>query len=59
MDTAAERLLRELTPQVLGAIARRFGDFAAAEDAVQDSLLAAALEWRREGLPDNPRAWLI
>ena len=59
MDIPAERLLRELTPQVLGAIARRFGDFAAAEDAVQDSLLAAALEWRREGLPDNPRAWLI
>lgn len=38
---------------------RRFGDFAAAEDAVQEALLAAALQWPREGLPENPRAWLI
>jgi RNA polymerase sigma factor (sigma-70 family) len=58
LDTPVERLLRELTPQVLGAVVRRFGDFAAAEDAVQESLLAAAIEWTREGLPDNPRAWL-
>jgi RNA polymerase sigma factor (sigma-70 family) len=53
-----ERLLQELTPQVLGAVVRRFGDFAASEDAVQESLLAAAMQWPREGLPDNPRAWL-
>jgi RNA polymerase sigma factor (sigma-70 family) len=58
LDIPIERLLRELTPQVLGAVVRRFGDFAAAEDAVQESLLAAAIEWPREGLPDNPRAWL-
>jgi RNA polymerase sigma factor (sigma-70 family) len=58
LDIPIERLLRELTPQVLGAVVRRFGDFAAAEDAVQESLLAAALDWPREGLPDNPRAWL-
>ena len=54
-----EHLLRELAPQVLGAVVRRFGDFAAAEDAVQEALLAAALQWPREGLPDNPRGWLI
>jgi predicted RNA polymerase sigma factor len=42
-------LLRELTPRVLGAVARRFGDFAAAEDAVQEALLAAAEHWPREG----------
>jgi RNA polymerase sigma factor (sigma-70 family) len=54
-----EHLLRELAPQVLGAIVRRFGDFAAAEDAVQEALLAAATQWPREGLPDNPRGWLI
>jgi RNA polymerase sigma factor (sigma-70 family) len=58
LDIPIERLLRELTPQVLGAVVRRFGDFAAAEDAVQESLLAAAIEWPRLGLPDNPRAWL-
>ena len=38
---------------------RRFRDFAAAEDAVQEALLAAAVQWPREGIPDNPRAWLI
>lgn len=38
---------------------RRFGDFSAAEDAVQEALLAAAVQWPREGMPDNPRGWLI
>jgi RNA polymerase sigma factor (sigma-70 family) len=56
---AFEGLLRELAPQVLGALLRRFRDFCAAEDAVQEALVAAALAWPREGVPDNPRAWLI
>ncbi|MCP3804024.1 sigma-70 family RNA polymerase sigma factor [Allokutzneria sp. A3M-2-11 16] len=51
--------LRELTPQVLGALVRRYGHFDLAEDAVQEALLAAATQWPREGVPDNPRAWLI
>jgi RNA polymerase sigma factor (sigma-70 family) len=51
--------LRELAPQVLGALVRRYGHFDAAEDAVQEALLAAALQWPEEGRPDNPRAWLI
>ena len=51
-------LLRELAPQVLGAVARRHGDFAAAEDAVQEALIAAAARWPAEGVPDNPRGWL-
>ena len=54
-----EDLLRELAPQVLGAVVRRYGDFDAAEDAVQEALLAAAMHWPAEGLPDNPRGWLI
>jgi RNA polymerase sigma factor (sigma-70 family) len=54
-----ESLLRELAPQVLGAVVRRFGDFAAAEDAVQEALLAAATQWPSGGLPENPRGWLI
>jgi RNA polymerase sigma factor (sigma-70 family) len=58
-DFAGETLLRELAPQVLGAVVRRFGDFSAAEDAVQEALLAAALQWPEEGVPDNPRGWLI
>ena len=54
-----ERLLRELAPQVLGAVVRRFRDFAAAEDAVQEALIAAFSQWPREGIPENPRGWLI
>jgi RNA polymerase sigma factor (sigma-70 family) len=59
VDASNENLLRELAPQVLGAVIRRFGDFSAAEDAVQEALLAAALQWPEQGVPDNPRAWLI
>jgi RNA polymerase sigma factor (sigma-70 family) len=51
-------LLRELAPQVLGAVTRRHGDFAAAEDAVQDALIAAATQWPAQGIPDNPSGWL-
>jgi RNA polymerase sigma factor (sigma-70 family) len=54
-----QRLLRELAPQVLGVITRRYRDFATAEDAVQEALIAAATQWPREGMPDNPRAWLV
>jgi RNA polymerase sigma factor (sigma-70 family) len=52
-------LLRGLAPQVLGALVRHHGDFDACEDAVQEALLAAATQWPRDGMPDNPRAWLI
>jgi RNA polymerase sigma factor (sigma-70 family) len=58
-SVAAQTLLRDLAPQVLGAVVRRFGDFAAAEDAVQEALIAAATQWPRDGVPENPRAWLI
>lgn len=54
-----ERLLRQLAPQVLGALVRHHGHFDAAEDAVQEALLAASLQWPKSGLPDDPRAWLI
>jgi RNA polymerase sigma factor (sigma-70 family) len=54
-----EDLLRELAPQVLAVVIRRFGDFDAAEDAVQEALLAAALHWPRDGAPASPRGWLI
>jgi RNA polymerase sigma factor (sigma-70 family) len=58
-DATSEQLLRELAPQVLGAVARRFHDFAAAEDAVQEAMIAAYTQWPREAIPDNPRSWLI
>ena len=59
LDAAAERLLRDLAPQVLGAVIRRFGDFGAAEDAVQEALLAAAVQWPADGVPANPGGWLF
>lgn len=54
-----EHLLRELVPQVLGIIVRRYGDFAAAEDAVQEAFVSAAVQWPEQGIPENPRAWLV
>src|SRR5262245_29637932 len=54
-----EGLLRDLAPQVLGVVARRFGDFDAAEDATQEALIAAADHWPRDGVPADPRAWLV
>jgi RNA polymerase sigma factor (sigma-70 family) len=54
-----EDLLREQAPQVLAALVRRYGDFDACEDAVQEALLAASLQWPADGVPDNPRSWLI
>ncbi len=58
-DPEVEDLLREFAPQVLGILVRRFGDFDAAEDAVQEALLAAALHWPGDGVPENPRGWLV
>ncbi|GAA2325755.1 RNA polymerase sigma factor [Streptomyces cuspidosporus] len=54
-----EDLLRDLAPQVLGALVRRYGAFDACEDAVQEALLAAALQWPEAGVPDNARGWLV
>ena len=57
--TETEDLLRQLAPQVLGALVRRYGHFDTAEDAVQEALLAAAMQWPEDGVPASPRAWLI
>jgi RNA polymerase sigma factor (sigma-70 family) len=58
-EADAEDLLRGLAPQVLGALVRRYGHFDTAADATQEALIAAARQWPDEGIPDNPRAWLI
>jgi len=58
-DSTSEHLLRGLAPQVLGAVARRFRDFSSAEDAVQEAMIAAFTQWPQQGVPDNPRGWLI
>ena len=54
-----EGLLHDLAPQVLGILVRRYGDFDACEDAVQEALVAAAFQWPAEGVPGNPTGWLI
>jgi RNA polymerase sigma factor (sigma-70 family) len=59
ISVEVEDLLRRLTPQVLGAVVRRYGHFDLAEDATQEALLAAATQWPSDGLPRDPKAWLI
>ncbi|MGC4750210.1 sigma factor [Micromonospora sp. DT201] len=54
-----EDLLRELAPQVLDALVRRYGHFDTVENAVQEALIAAADHWPRDGVPENPQGWLI
>jgi RNA polymerase sigma factor (sigma-70 family) len=58
-ESGLDELLRQLAPQVLGALARRYRWFDACEDAVQEALLAASVQWPASGVPDNPRGWLI
>ncbi|GAA2212146.1 sigma factor-like helix-turn-helix DNA-binding protein [Nonomuraea monospora] len=59
MAVAVEGLLRELAPQVLGTLVRRYEQFDMCEDAVQEALLDASVQWPRDGVPDNPRGWLV
>ena len=59
VGTGVEGVLRELAPRVLGMLVRRYGQFDACEDAVQEALLAAALQWPEQGSPDNPHGWLV
>jgi predicted RNA polymerase sigma factor len=58
-ERAVVDLLRRLAPQVVGVLARRFGDWSAAEDATQEALLAASTTWKDHGIPDHPKSWLI
>ncbi|MGR6918079.1 RNA polymerase sigma factor [[Actinomadura] parvosata] len=59
MPVSVEGLLRELAPQVLGTLVRRYEQFDMCEDAVQEALLDASVQWPRDGVPDNPRGWLV
>jgi RNA polymerase sigma factor (sigma-70 family) len=58
-EPGVEELLRQLAPQVLGALLRRYGQFDLCEDAVQEALLAAAVQWPERGVPQSPRGWLV
>jgi len=57
--TQVEELLRELAPQVTGTLVRRYGQFDLCEDAVQEALLAASVQWPEAGIPERPRGWLV
>ena len=59
LDPRVEDQVRELVPQVLGLLVRRYGNFDACEDALQEALLAAAAQWPTEGVPANPKGWII
>ena len=52
-------LLRELAPEVLGALVRRYGRFGACEDAVQEAMLDALTSWPVRGVPESPKGWLL
>ena len=54
-----EDVWRQESPRVLGALLRRHGDLGDCEDAAQEALAAAAVQWEADGVPDNPRGWLI
>ena len=59
LDDSAQDLLRDLAPTVLCTLVRRYRDFGGCEDAVQEALLAAAMQWPAQGTPDNPKGWLV
>jgi RNA polymerase sigma-70 factor, ECF subfamily len=60
-NTAAgiERFYREEFGRILATLIRVLGDFDLAEDAAQEAFASAIDQWPRDGLPDNPRAWII
>ena len=58
-EGALEEVWRRSTPTAIAALVRRYGDFDAAEDAMQEALLVAATRWPSDGVPDDPKAWLI
>ena len=59
MSSAVEDVFRYESPHVLAALLRRHGDLADCEDSTQEAMEAAARQWPRDGMPDNPRAWLV
>src|SRR3954463_12246764 len=54
-----EAIYRTESRRVLATLIRLLGDFDLAEEALQDAFASAIEQWPREGVPDNPRAWLV
>ena len=59
LDALVEDVWRRESAHVLAALARRHGDLGDCEDAAQEALAAAAVQWPRDGVPDHPRGWLV
>jgi RNA polymerase sigma-70 factor (ECF subfamily) len=58
VSSAVARAFRDERAIVLATLIRQAGDFQLAEDAVQEAFEAAVTAWRRDGVPDNPAAWI-
>jgi RNA polymerase sigma-70 factor (ECF subfamily) len=56
---ALSRVYREDSARALATLIRLLGDFDAAEEALQDAFAVAVEKWERDGVPHNPRSWLI
>ena len=59
IEVVVAEIYRAESRRVLASLIRLLGDFERAEEALQDAFAAALMQWREEGLPDNPRAWLV
>ncbi|MGV7041305.1 MFS transporter [Pseudomonas aeruginosa] len=59
MRSRIEALYREESRRVLATLIRLLGDFELAEEALHDAFIAAVEQWPRDGIPRNPRAWLV
>src|SRR6185369_4575577 len=59
VEREVERIYRAESRRVLATLIRLLGDFGLAEEALQDAFTAALSQWSENGIPDNPRAWLV
>src|ERR1700751_2658697 len=58
-SSAIERLYHEEFGRILATVIRLVGDLELAEEATQDAFAAALAQWPRDGVPTNPRAWVV
>jgi RNA polymerase sigma-70 factor (ECF subfamily) len=58
-NVAVDAVYRSDWGRIVATLIRQFGDFELAEDAAQEAFTAAVDQWRTEGVPDSPRAWII
>ena len=58
-NVAVDAVYRSDWGRIVATLIRQFGDFELAEDAAQDAFTAAVDQWRTDGIPESPRAWII